>query len=208
MGVAPYLTSPGALWAYLEQNQRPYTRVTTWTRVVDFYKWLLANGHVTGENEYERFRHTNQRLFKHCYQPRFPQHSFAQAKGLVAKLADPAAAELGKFLLSNGARYSESVKCSGSSTVGKGNKTRTLYGREFQGTGDRISYCTFRRHLKKCGLRPHDLRKLCATELVAQGVGEADLCKIMGWTSMATAKSYLIPKKDQEIKAIFERMLK
>ena len=197
---------PNRLWVYLEQNQKPYSRVTTWTRVSNFYQWAILNGKVKGINHYEKFREKNQRLFKNCYTPKFPEISFAEAKARIRTLARVDVNLLAEFLLSNGARYSESRNGEDGQVVGKGNKTRTVYGSQIEKNHSGISYHTFRRELAKIGLRPHELRKLCATELVARGLREADLCKVMGWSSIVTAKAYLIPKKDEELKEIFERM--
>lgn len=69
------------------------------------------------------------------------------------------------------------------------------------------SYSTFLRELKKVGLKPHDLRKLCATELKRQGMSDIDLMKAMGWESITTAKAYLIPLEEAAMEEKF-KMLK
>jgi integrase len=64
---------------------------------------------------------------------------------------------------------------------------------------------TFRYHLNKVGLKPHTLRKLCASKLARQDkIKEQDLLKVFGWASMETASIYLQAKNNEELAALME----
>jgi hypothetical protein len=174
-----------------------------WTRVVDFWAWGLDQKLLEGVNVYEKFREQNARLFKHTYQPRFPEVSFQEAAARVARLSDDGARALGIHILGSGARFHEAIQ-GRDDVIGKGSKPRHLYRPATEKEVGPISYARFRRALQAVGLKPHDLRKLCAARLAEIGLKEQDLLKVMGWTSMETAKFYLSPKKDAELKKIFE----
>ncbi len=194
---------PLALWTSL-QVLKPYSRVTTWTRVVSFWSWLYP----TEGNPYEQFRKKNARLFKHTYQPKEVGVSFEDAKRLIDSIPNESDRAFALNILGSGERLSEARQSIGAEkggrVVGKGSKGRTVF-RPEQSDFFR-SMSSFRRALALVGLRPHDLRKLCATRLVEMGMNEADLLRVMGWSNIATAKVYLQPKKDAEIKSIFNRL--
>jgi len=195
--------SPLRLWESL-QSLKPYSRVTTWTRVVSFWSWL----HPTEGNPYEQFRKKNARLFKHTYQPKEVGITFEDAKRLIHSIPNASDRAFALNILGSGERLSEARQSIGAEEegriVGKGSKGRTVFR---PGQSDYVrSRSSITRALASVGLRPHDLRKLCATRLVEAGMNEADLMKVMGWSSILTAKAYLQPKKDAEIKSIFDRL--
>ena len=99
--------NPITLWNHVNAAMKPYTRVTTWTRVVKLQEWLLLNGLVSGDNTYEAFRQKNQRLFKNAYIPKFPEISFQEAKRRIETLGDGDVRQFCQFLLCHGARASE-----------------------------------------------------------------------------------------------------
>lgn len=175
--------------------------------MTDFWQWLIDSGHQAGVNLYEKFRKENARLFKHTYQPTHPTLTFQEAIERVNQIEDGGARSLALQILGSGSRWIEAIQ-SGTEVTGKGSKVRRVYK---PGTSEEPytgSYGSFRRALGHVDLKPHELRKLCATRLVAEGLKEADLLKVMGWTSMETAKFYLAPKKDAELKAVFSRIHK
>lgn len=208
LSLMPYLISdnPVDLWTHLT-TLGSYSRVTYWTRSVDFWNWLKGNGHRIGLNPYEKFRKENARLFKHAYDRRLPTLTFQEAVDKVSKLPDGGARNLALQILGSGTRFCEAIQGS-DQVIGKGAKPRSVYRPETEGGTFTGSYQSFRRALKACGLKPHDLRKLCATRLADAGLTETDLLKVMGWTSMETAKFYLSPKKDDELRAVFGRIHK
>lgn len=196
-------TLPIQLWEQI-QAQKPYSRVTTWTRVTDFWQWLIDNNHIQGENEYAKFRRKNARLFKNAYQTSKPKITFEEAARLINKLPEGMHRNLALQILGSGERYSEAIQREGTTIVGKGSKRRTTYRPKFTESNRTGSYASFRRALASIGLKPHDLRKLLATRLVERGMNEADLMEIMGWSSILTAKAYLQPKKEQALKLVFQ----
>lgn len=208
-GVVEHLTGDAShLWAYLENNYKPYGRTTIWTRVVGFWQWTLDNNYNTGENVYATFRRKNARLFKNTYQTKKPALTFKEAAALIKALPNSGDRALAMQILGSGERYSESIQRIGNEVVGKGSKRRTTYRPGTTESNRSSSYASFRRALKAIGLKPHDLRKLCATRLVEGGMNEADLMEVMGWSSIVTAKSYLQPKKEEQLKKMFSQIHK
>lgn len=198
---------PHRLWQTLESRQRPYSRVTTWTRVVSFWDWLVREGHRTGPNPYQIFREKNARLFRYVYQTKTPTVSFSEAVERVGKLTGRARG-LGLQMLGTGERFHESQQRTDERgrVVGKGSKPRHTYRPEAPGEDRDVSYSSFRRALQAAGLVPHDLRKLFASRLVELGAREVDLLKAMGWSSMETAKRYLQPRSDAQLKSMFKEV--
>lgn len=191
-------------------TQKPYTRLTTWTRVTAYWAWLVQEGLEPGPNPYEKFRRDNARLFKNSYQRKDVPLTYEQAKEAIGKIEDEAIRCRALQILYTGLRVSEAtqpIDKENSVIVGKGSKLRPVYGPKVEGKNYEGSYSTFRRALKQVGLRPHDLRKLFATKLVEAGFREADLLKIMGWSSIMTAQYYLQPKKDEDIREVLAKVL-
>lgn len=199
-------TTAVQLWEKLVSTKKPYSRVTTWTRVVDFYQWCLDNKKIEGENHYALFRRKNARLFKNQYQTKTPNITFQEAAKRINKLSEPYSKSLAIQILGSAERYSEATQQETASIIGKGNKRRRSYRPTGRTNSSILSYSSFRRHLAKTGLKPHDLRKLAATRLVEAGVSEADLLEIMGWSSIITAKAYLQPKKQEQLAKIFKTL--
>lgn len=203
--ISDHLTgNPEELWNALVHH-KPYSRVTIWTRVTDFYQFLLRRNICSGSNLYLEFRQKNQRLFKNCYERRTPDINFDTAQKLLEGIDDPESRRLGLLLLHGGLRFSEgsSLQAEQGYIKGKGGKVRQIYTKSearYKGT-----YVTFLRHLKKVGLKPHDLRKLCAQRLVELGANEFELCEIMGWSNLNTASSYVRAKKSR-IEELFKKL--
>lgn len=199
-GVAAYLNSePNALWDALAV-QKPYSRLTAWTRVVDYYEWLREEG-LVNDNPYKAFKKKNARLFKHVYQPKTPNLSFAEAEKKLS-LLDPVHGAKALQLLHGGLRYTESLTLKNGEVVGKGSKRRKVFVNAQPNY--QYSYRSFLRALNGVGLTPHMLRKICATTLAQKGLKEADLCEVMGWSSFNTAKAYIAPLKQDALAAVFK----
>lgn len=195
---------PARLWRHLTTNNiKPYARVTAWTRVMHFIDWALEQKLVRGSNEYRTFRKRNAKLFKNTYQPKQPDMTFEQAKARIASIKDEGVRSKATQLLMGALRYTESFTLSDGQVVGKGGKTRTVF-TNATSTYDG-SYRTFLRALHAVGLRPHDLRKIACTQLARAGLQDADLMKVMGWSSMATAKTYVQPLRDEAIALTFKK---
>lgn len=196
--------NPLALWGLIEQTQKPYARLTTWTRVTSFWQWLLDHQIRSGENAYATFRRKNARLFKNVYETKLPEVSFEEAIQRIKQLEGPNRS-LALQIIASGERFSESIQ-PGNRITGKGSKRRHTYRPDSAEQHPVSSYASFRRALRAVGLKPHDLRKLCATRLVEVGATDADLMKAMGWSSITTAKSYLIPKNVKEMGKLFTKV--
>lgn len=193
---------PETLWAAIA-TRAPYTRTTMWTRVVSFYDWAIAKGHVQGPNKYREWRAENERQFKHVYAPKLPDISFDEAKARIARIEDPRIRGKALQLLMGGLRYSESMTLAEGRVIGKGNKPRASFAPEAQAPG--CSYHTVLRALKAVGLTPHMLRKITATTLAQEGLREAELCEAMGWSSFHTAKNYVAANR-KAIAAAFTKL--
>lgn len=188
MAVAEHLDgNPETLWAALA-DLKPYARATAWTRVTDFWDWAITEGKVAAAaNRYQQFRKKNALQFKNAYTRQVPSINYEEAEARCQQL--PAASrDKALQLLRGGLRFAESATLRDGAVVGKGGKQRRVYvdAVEFNQT-----YETFRQHLAVVGLKPHTLRKLFASKLVAEGANEFDLLQIMGWSSLTTASSYV-----------------
>lgn len=191
------------LYAHLASTSRPYSIVTAWTRVVAFYDYLIETGQVMGPNPYTIFRRANSRLFKNKYQTKIVNKSFDEVRLIVDAMSESTERRICAALLFGGLRLHEVNKLTSGGVEGKGGKVRPYFGPSLENTTyTQQDMAKARARLKSHGLTPHDLRRLCATELVAKGLKEADLLKVMGWSSILTAKAYLQPKRDAELQSI------
>jgi integrase len=192
---------PKRLWEELKRrNLGAYTIRTTWIRVTRFWQWALDREKLKGANHYRRFKEEKANWFKGTYQRKIPTLTYAEAVAKIQTLPTEALKNSAMDLLSGGLRYSEAKTLNEGHVVGKGGKTRRVFIQAPEGPRFEGSYNSFRRALALVGLKPHDLRKICASTLARQeGVTEQDLMKAMGWASMETAKSYLAPMRDEEL---------
>ena len=183
--------NPATLWAAV-RHLAPYSRTTTWTRVVAYVDWTIETGHQTGPNPYRAFRSKNFKQFKNTYQRRVPQLSFEEAVARINTLSAPGIREKALQLLYSGMRWSESLTLQDGWVIGKGGKRRRVPQRA-QGVSAPLSssYHAFYRELRKVGLKPHDLRKLALNHYVAAGANPFELAAIAGWSSINTAQSYI-----------------
>jgi site-specific recombinase XerC len=193
MGYRSAITSkPSDLWAAMTgRGLKPYSMVTVFGRVTDFYEFLVSTGERMGPNPYRQFRDKNERLFRNVYSRKTPTMSFAEAKQRVEGIVDPAARKFGLELLGSGLRYSERATLNEGMVVGKGRKSRRAYVPAIEGPAFTQTYQSFYRKLRAAGLKPHDLRKLFLSHLVEQGINNFDLCEVAGWSSINTAASYI-----------------
>jgi integrase len=189
------------LWDGIE-HLGAYSRLTTWSRVCDFWEWAFSEKLVENQGDYRAFRKKNAKQFKNVYTPKTPDISYEEALARIETLRPEVRAKAAQ-LLSGGLRYTESFTLSAGRVVGKGNKTRKAFTKEATYT---LSYRTLLRALQHVGLTPHMLRKICATRLAREGLREADLCKVFGWSSFKTAAVYLAPLQDEAIAEKFSHV--
>lgn len=193
--IAPYLDgNPEALWKALEQ-QKPYTRQTTWIRASAFWAF------VTGKQEtpYHVWKNQNKNLFKNAYQPKRVETTWEEAKAKVERITDSSVRSRALAILHSGQRFSESCQPKGETIIGKGNRIRPDF--RADESVEYVSYQVFYRSLQQVvGLTPHQLRKLAITRLASRGASAADLCRFAGWSSIETAFVYLQPQRDEKLK--------
>ena len=196
---------PLALYKHLNaKGQKPYTIKTTFIRVADFMQWRIDEKYCDGKNAFKFFMKVNGRLFKNAYEKERLDVGYEEAVRRISGLADGEVKTKAFDLLATGMRYTESLTEANSTVIGKGGKRRRIYRpnqvtRASEGSNYTISYTTFYNALKAIGLKPHTLRKLALNRFVENGAKEADLMAIAGWSSIATASSYLQPKREEEL---------
>ena len=181
---------PAKLWTSLAGRLKPYSRCTSWIIVIGFVDWQIKQGMLQGPNKYREFKENNPKLFNNKYRRNLPQIGFSEALKRLRGLEHRASQEKALQLIYGGLRWTESHEVSKDGIcTGKGGKQRKIFNyRDVQNT---VPYYTFRRQLAKVGLKPHDLRKIFASELVRRGIGPFELKEIMGWSSVSTAEFYI-----------------
>lgn len=183
---------------------KPYAAKTTLIRLADYFAYY--NDH-TGK----RWLKENANVFKAAYKRATESRSVAEIQGLLSKVGDAHARLLGEEILLSGTRATEALTRRGDYVVGKGGAERKVFGRALLTDSQRRERCTYSKlwsELRRVGLKPHSLRKAFATEVARSGrVGEAELLRIMGWTSMQTATSYLQPLRDEKLQSIVNSVI-
>lgn len=187
--------SPQDLFAILsKQGKKAYTIKTTFIRLVDLERWAKL------EPRYANYMEKHERRFRHLYEKEEIEITFEEAKRRIMEL-EGKSRQHALGLLQCGVRLTESYNVTDGRVVGKGGKVRKVYGT----IKETEAKSTFARKLKAVGLKPHTLRKLCATRLAEKGATPADLCKIFGWSSIETAYQYLQSKEDSKLAALMEQ---
>lgn len=183
-------------------GKKPYAIRTTFIRLCDFENWAFENG-LAKQRVFRPYMEKHRNRFKHAYQKEDLNITFEEALTRIEALAEPYRTQA-KEMLRTGVRVSECKTVRNGKVFGKGGKIRTVYGK-LTLTAPRS---TFWRKLKAVGLKPHTLRKLCATRLADNGATAADLCKVFGWTSIQTGYQYLQAKDDERLQALVETATK
>lgn len=180
-------------WA---SHYAPYTLKQHMLRIAHYVDWLIESGHYQGPNEWRQCVRRSAALFKRAYQPKRVEISFSEAKQRLQKLAEPERLVAERMLFS-GLRFSEAFAVQGDEVKGKGQRTRRVFGVV---TGPvRTTPSRVRRALAKVNLKPHDLRKLFATQCAERGASAQDLCRLAGWKNIQTAYWYLQPGADAKL---------
>lgn len=180
---------PEALWIATQKLQ-PYARTTTWTRVIAFIDWAIQSGAQVGPNKYKIFREKNVRQFKNTYRRSAPSISYNEAIARINQHPNPQVRAKAMDLLKTGMRWTESFTLQDGWIIGKGGKSRRV-SKHAKAAPFTASYHTFWREMRKVGLKPHDLRKIAAYQLLKSGANPFELAQIMGWSSVNTAMSYI-----------------
>lgn len=198
-----HLIDPETLWNYLkkERGLKPYALKTSYIRASELAEYAMRTGFLPkGANLLKEYMRDHALKFRAAYEHRPVGISFSEAAERINSL--PAGIrEKAVQLLATGMRISESMSLSEEGTVvGKGGRVRVIpLASEYAAKEFDKSETTLRRALKKIGLTPHQLRKLCATELVKHGASEADLMQIMGWRTSQMAAVYVQAERQREL---------
>lgn len=198
------LADPAALFAYLkdERKLKAYPLKTAFIRAGELVDFLMSEGKIPqGVNAVKLYMRENANAFKHAYAKKAVDVTFEEAAERINKMENEELRKKALQLLYTGMRYAESLTLnSENQVVGKGGWHREVpMAKDVPADGYEASYTTLYRHLKKLGLTPHMLRKLCATKLVELGAQEADLMKIMGWRSSQMASIYVQAKRERSL---------
>lgn len=202
------LINQGAEQLYHEGLKRysPYALKTLMIRVSAFADFMGS----TDANPFRSFLKTNARLFKNAYIKEDVDVDYAEACKLVEGMEDGAARMAAQLILQTGLRSTEALQYDGSGfIIGKGSKLRPVMSEQAIPNEARadLTYSKLHKALAKVGLKPHTLRKLVATQLVDAGISEMDLLKIMGWSNIATAASYLQSRTNKELEIFMKGAL-
>lgn len=191
---------PAQFYEQATLKYKPYTVRTLMQRVAQLKEWQ-------GDVSYTKFIRDNARLFKNVYTKKLVALTFEQAKTAIEGLQESPEKQACLLMLTTGMRIAEALTYDGSGRIiGKGAKARTIYSNmRVEGKTD---YTSVYRTLKTIGLKPHDLRKLAASQLAANGFKEADLMAIMGWSNIQTASNYLQPMVQSEMQKRIGEVLK
>jgi integrase len=176
-----------------DRGMKPYSIKTLFIRLADLEAWAKAG------TKYQEYMETHKNRFKHAYQKEELELTYDQAMERIQQLDEPYRT-MALGILKTGVRVSEAYKVKGGKVEGKGGKVRKVFG-TIEVT---VPYSTFWAKLKAIGLKPHSLRKLCATRLADKDSTAADLCKVFGWSSITTAYQYLQAKEDSRLESLME----
>ena len=172
----------------------PYALKTLFIRLVDLESWAKRSW------GYKQFVNEHARLFKHAYTKERFDVSVTELTANISSIQDTYIRTLAEGLFRNGLRISElsAFDKANRLVTGKGGKRRNLLAAN--SLPDRYPSARelreLRSELKRCGLKPHTLRKGAATLLARAGMQSQDLLHVMGWSSLQTAASYLQPQQD------------
>lgn len=197
----------------VSDGHKPYSIKTMFIRLAEFEEFVSGNSN----NHFRQFLTINARLFKSVYQPKRLEITYLEAHKRISTIPNTDIREICQLMLRSGLRVHEALSYDGTgSVVGKGNKRRIVYHMESSGATAKagrdehptLTYKQIYMALKSVNLTPHVLRKLAATTLVNAGFKEADLMRVMGWSSMATAAIYVQPANDVELAKRVQEALK
>jgi hypothetical protein len=203
------LEPPATVYLELSKQMKPYSVKTTFTRLGQFFEWLVDNDKIPlAKNPWKAFMKSHALLFKHAYQTERLTVTFTEAKERIEQIELPyrlAALQL----LEGGMRYCELRTFDGDQVIGKGSKPRKVFLREelkkFKYTG---CYSALYTRLKAVGLKPHTLRKLCATEFTRQpGVTDVDTMRFFGWNDIGTSAKYRQSMHDEKLRDVIQNVV-
>ena len=188
-----------------EQGIGPYTIKTLFIRFSNFVDWCIEQELYSGKNKFQQFTKHNKQLFRNVYNKEALAYNLDKLPYKISRIKNAKARYMANYLLKTGLRISEIYKLKSSPSgeiyvIGKGGKQRRVFIDYLP--KHIISQSTFRRALTEIEIKPHDLRKAYATRLLNEcKIKPHELCKVMGWSNIQTAMSYLQGRQDDELQA-------
>lgn len=193
--------NPSDLWRGMG-SFKPYTRLTAYVRAITYYEYVDKQLGSENAKILRQWRKENGHLFRKKYIPSLPKISAEEAARDISAIRNSDVRAAADYILRSGIRAFELNSVTPDNVViGKGGKQRRVYGGK---VAEKVPYHSLYRALKKVGLKPHDLRKIRATDLLRKGMSIVDLQHAFGWNHMQTATVYLAPLQEERIKAIFD----
>lgn len=194
------ILTPQAIWEAL-QARSFYTRVIDWERLQD----LFSTYNVELSQSMRSWKEKNKHVFKNAYKRKTPQISYEEALKLINKIDDEHIRNQARIILFAGLRSFElnSLDRDGN-VLGKGGKKRQVpLPDSFE--LPKASYKKLYLALKRVGLKPHDLRKIRATDLLRKGMDVKTLQTNFGWSSLKVAESYLAPLSLEQSRRFYDK---
>lgn len=190
---------PAKLYDIVKLEMKPYAIKTLFIRIGAMERWAKL------EPVYQTWIKKHANRFKHAYEKKAVGVTYEEAIGRIGTLASSHSAGTHALgIITSGARLDESYHVHGGTVTGKGGKARRVYGK----LDVTVPKTTLWRKLRAIGLKPHDLRKLCAQNLAEKGAAIQDLCQIFGWSDPKTAMIYLQGRNEERLQALMEASVK
>lgn len=199
------LTTPDELWSSLTKDKglKPYAAKTAMIRAGDFLEYLMGKGVVAkmDANPIRAWMRNPPKSFRTAYKPKTVMMTFEEAKERIHTIEDDGIRQKALQLLATGMRVTESDNVDDEGcVVGKNGEAREVrMAKRYTAEKYDKHRATLWRHLKKVGLTPHMLRKICATKYAQMGCQEADLMKLMGWKTSSMATIYVQAQRQDEM---------
>jgi hypothetical protein len=196
------------LWDALK-DYGAYSRTTYWTRVSNYWDWLIEAGHTQPPNPYAEFKKKNPRPFRGQYKKEPCNIPFETLMEKIQQERNEAVRNKMAQLLEGGLRWTESHTLADGEVIGKGGKRRRVYVPEVDGPlATPSQYSAVLRACKRLGIRgPHKLRSARLSDLADGGANLFELMKFAGWSSPTVAQSY-IEARDEKVQALAEKRRK
>jgi integrase len=169
-------------------------------RLASVETWAASQGRGESLYGYRDFLKRHRNRFKHAYVKEDIKITYDEAVERIGRLTG-SYKDAAMTILSNGIRISEILTIQDGWVTGKGGKRRQLYGKIYIGKSvPSVSHLSAK--LRAVGLKPHTLRKLCATRMANKGATAADLCQVFGWSKLDTAYHYLQARGDDKLREL------
>lgn len=178
-----------------EAKYSAYTLKQNCIRAAHFIDWCLAEGLMSGTNQWRVYLSRSKSKHKHAYKAKRVDMSFEEAAKAITE-CDPRVRGAAEALLKSGLRISELARVVDGRVVGKGGRERFTVLEQ----GIKANVQLLRQELARFGLTPHSLRKLFLTRCAERGASPQDLCAIAGWSTIQTAFWYLQPQAETKLR--------